>query len=84
IAPTMPVIGGGVHPGVVPLYLRELGPDIVLGAGGAVQGHPGGAAAGVRAMRQAIDAAVAGRDLDEAAGEHPELASALQRWGRKD
>lgn len=84
IAPTMPVIGGGVHPGIVPLYLRELGPDIVLGAGGAVQGHPGGAAAGVRAMRQAIDAAFAGRDLDEAAAEHSELASALGLWGRRD
>jgi 2,3-diketo-5-methylthiopentyl-1-phosphate enolase len=84
IAPAMPVVGGGVHPGVVPRYVRELGHDLVLGAGGSIQGHPGGAAAGVRAMRQAIDAAAAGRDLDEAAREHPELATALGRWGRQD
>ena len=56
VAPTFPVIGGGVHPGTVETYMGELGPDIVLGAGGAIQGHPDGAAAGADAMRQAIDA----------------------------
>lgn len=82
IAPAMPVIGGGVHPGVVERYMHELGNDIVLGAGGAIQGHPAGAAAGGRAMRQAIDAVGAGRDLDDAAAEHSELATALGLWGR--
>jgi ribulose 1,5-bisphosphate carboxylase large subunit-like protein len=46
-----------------------------------VQGHPDGAAAGVRALRQAADAAVAGVDVRQAAEEHPELAAALRRWG---
>ncbi|WP_295786285.1 RuBisCO large subunit C-terminal-like domain-containing protein [uncultured Microbacterium sp.] len=81
IAPTMPVIGGGVHPGTVGRYVAELGTDIVLGAGGAIQGHPGGAAAGVRAMRQAIDAAVAGTPVDEAAAVHEELRTAIDAWG---
>ncbi len=81
IAPTFPVIGGGVHPGTVETYLRELGPDIILGAGGAIQGHPDGAAAGADAMRQAIDAAMAGRPVVAAAQEHPELARALERFG---
>jgi len=81
IAPAMPVIGGGVHPGVVELYIRELGTDIVLGAGGSIQGHPAGAAAGVRALRQAIDAVQAGQTLDVAAAEHRELATALDLWG---
>jgi 2,3-diketo-5-methylthiopentyl-1-phosphate enolase len=77
----MPVIGGGVHPGTVQTYLDDLGPDIVLGAGGAIQGHPGGPAAGGDAMRQAIDAALAGRPVQDAALEHPELAAALERFG---
>ncbi len=78
---TLPIIGGGVHPGIVGRYVHELGTDIMLAAGGAVQGHPGGAAAGVRAMRQAIDAAVSGLPLDEAASEHEELRTALSLWG---
>ena len=81
IAPTFPVIGGGVHPGTVETYMGELGPDIVLGAGGAIQGHPDGAAAGADAMRQAIDAVMAGRRVVDAAEEHPELRRALEKFG---
>jgi 2,3-diketo-5-methylthiopentyl-1-phosphate enolase len=81
VAPTFPVIGGGVHPGTVETYMGELGNDIVLGAGGAVQGHPDGAAAGADAMRQAIDAVMAGRPVVDAAQEHPELARALEKFG---
>ena len=81
VAPSFPLIGGGVHPGAVATYVDELGTDIVLGAGGAVQGHPDGAAAGANAMRQAVDAAVAGRPVEDAAREHPELARALERFG---
>ena len=81
IAPTFPLIGGGVHPGTVETYMGELGTDIVLGAGGAIQGHPDGAAAGADAMRQAIDAVMAGREVVDAAQEHPELARALEKFG---
>ena len=81
IAPTFPVIGGGVHPGTVETYMGELGPDIILGAGGAIQGHPDGAAAGADAMRQAIDAVMAGQRVGDAAQEHPELRRALEKFG---
>ena len=81
VAPTFPLIGGGVHPGTVETYMGELGHDIVLGAGGAIQGHPDGAAAGADAMRQAIDAVMEGRPVADAAREHPELARALDRFG---
>ncbi|MFV0457907.1 MAG: RuBisCO large subunit C-terminal-like domain-containing protein [Actinomycetales bacterium] len=81
LKPAMPIMGGGVHPGMVGTFVRELGPDIMLAAGGAVQGHPDGASAGVRAMRAAAEAAVAGRDVRDAAAEHPELATALDLWG---
>lgn len=77
----MPVIGGGVHPGTVARFVGELGKDIVLGVGGAIQGHPAGAAAGVHAMRQAVDAALAGVSAEDAAAEHAELATALELWG---
>ena len=81
VAPVFPVIGGGVHPGAVETYMSELGPDIILGAGGAIQGHPDGAAAGADAMRQAIDAVMAGQRVVDAAQEHPALAHALERFG---
>ena len=53
----------------------------MLGVGGAIQGHPDGAAAGVRAMRQAVDAALAGVSAEDSAKEHSELAIALELWG---
>ncbi|MCV7225121.1 RuBisCO large subunit C-terminal-like domain-containing protein [Mycolicibacterium komossense] len=81
LLPTMPVIGGGLHPGTVDRYISELGTDIVLGVGGAIQGHPGGPAAGVRAMRQAIDARLSGVGAAEAATQHLELRQALDAWG---
>ena len=81
LKPAFPVVGGGVHPGTVQRFMDELGHDIVLGVGGAIQGHPDGAAAGVRALRQAVDAALAGIPASEAANDHKELATALKLWG---
>ncbi len=80
IAPTLPVPGGGLHAGMVPQLMSDLGPDFAIGAGGAVHGHPMGAAAGARAIRQAIDAALIGEPLADAAGRHAELATALSLW----
>lgn len=80
LKPSMPSIGGGVHPGVVERYVRQAGKDIILAAGGAVQGHPHGAKAGARAMRQAIEIVMEGRDFSEAAEEKAELCAALAQW----
>lgn len=77
---SMPSIGGGVHPGMVEKYMHQAGNDIVLAAGGAVQGHPMGARAGARAMRQAIEIVMEGRDFAEASGEKEELSAALRQW----
>jgi 2,3-diketo-5-methylthiopentyl-1-phosphate enolase len=84
IRPSMPVIGGGVHPGTVSRYLSDLGTDIILGAGGAIAGHPQGPAAGVTAFKQAIAAVQEGRDLRDAAAEHTELGAAIGLWGVQD
>jgi ribulose-bisphosphate carboxylase large chain len=43
--------------------------------------HPGGPAAGVRALRQAWDAAMAGVPLQQAAADQPELRDALGAFG---
>lgn len=80
LRPSMPICGGGVHPGMVRQFTDDLGMDIVLAAGGAVQGHPMGAAAGVKAMYQAAMAAVNGIPVDRAAGEHEELRAALEAF----
>lgn len=81
IKPAFPAVGGGLHPGLVELYMKDLGKDIVLACGGAIQGHPQGPAAGARAMRQAIDAVVQGLPMEEAKKDHEELKTALDLWG---
>jgi 2,3-diketo-5-methylthiopentyl-1-phosphate enolase len=55
--------------------------DQALRAGGGVHDHPGGAAAGGRAFRQAIEASQAGIPLETHAASHPELKTAIERWG---
>jgi 2,3-diketo-5-methylthiopentyl-1-phosphate enolase len=82
LKPTMPSVGGGIHPATAVRIIEEIGFDVMLAVGGAIQGHPDGATAGARAMRQAIDAAVAGLSLADQAEEHPELRKALECWGR--
>ncbi len=81
LKPAFPAVGGGVHPGLVEQFIADLGSDIILASGGAVQGHPQGAAAGAKAMRQAMAAALDGIAPEEAARENPELKCALDLWG---
>jgi ribulose-bisphosphate carboxylase large chain len=54
--------------------------DLIHAAGGGIFGHPGGVAAGVAAMRDAWDAAMAGTPLDDAARTRPALQAALGFW----
>lgn len=68
-------------PAMVPAIIRDLGKDCILGAGGAIHGHPMGPVAGGKAMRQAIDATLQGITLQEAGEQHPELKSAIEAWG---
>lgn len=78
-----PVPSAGIHPGLVPLILKDFGPEVVVNAGGGVHGHPGGAAAGGKAFRQAVDAVLRGTSLEDYAAEtgHEELKAAIERWG---
>jgi 2,3-diketo-5-methylthiopentyl-1-phosphate enolase len=77
----LPVPGGGIHPATAARIIADLGADVLLSVGGAIQGHPQGATAGARAMRQAIDAAASGVGLAEFAVDHEELRVAIGRWG---
>ncbi len=60
ILPVFPVASGGLHPGKVHAELATLGTEIILQAGGGIHGHPDGTRAGAAAMRQAVDAFLAG------------------------
>jgi 2,3-diketo-5-methylthiopentyl-1-phosphate enolase len=82
-AASFPVPSAGIHPGLVPLILRDFGRDVVVNAGGGVHGHPMGAAAGGKAFRQAIDACLQGVPLEQYANDHAELRSAIAAWGSK-
>jgi ribulose-bisphosphate carboxylase large chain len=78
---TFPVASGGLHPGLVARELSILGTDVILQAGGGIHGHPDGTAAGAKAMRQAVDAYMAGIQVADYARDHFELERALKLWG---
>ncbi|WP_417257872.1 3-oxo-isoapionate-4-phosphate decarboxylase OiaX [Celeribacter sp.] len=79
----LPVVCSGQWGGqAVDTYTRTGGNlDLMYLGGGGVHGHPMGMGAGVRAIRQAWEAAEAGVTLAAYAKEHPELAAALAKWG---
>ena len=62
LRPVMPMLAGGVTEDYIGPLVARAGIDVMIGVGGAIQGHPDGATAGARVMREAIDAAVASRD----------------------
>jgi 2,3-diketo-5-methylthiopentyl-1-phosphate enolase len=78
--PVCTAVGGGVTPLNAAAICRDLGPDTILGVGGAIQGHPDGAAAGAKAMLRTVEAAVKGVALEDAAAECPELQKAMKIW----
>jgi len=79
----MPVFSSGQSAKQAPGTFQALGStDLIYCAGGGIAAHPGGIAAGVRALRQAWEAAIAGISLDVAAQESRELRQALETFGR--
>jgi ribulose-bisphosphate carboxylase large chain len=78
--PVLPVASGGLYPQLIPELLGYFGNDVVLQAGGGIHGHPEGTVKGAMAMRQAVDAVLAGKTLAEYAKDHKELAVALKHW----
>lgn len=77
----MPVFSSAQTPLQAAETYRQLGSaDLIHAAGGGIAGHPHGAAAGVRAMRAAWDAAMNGIPIGEAARGNPALAAAIKAF----
>jgi ribulose 1,5-bisphosphate carboxylase large subunit-like protein len=79
----LPVVCSGKWGGQAPGTWRRTGRtlDLMYLCRGGVVSHPGGPAAGVLAVQQAWQAAVAGVHLEDYAKEHPELAQSLAKFG---
>ena len=79
----MPVAGSGQWGGQAPDTYERTGrtQDLLYLCGGGIVSHPSGPAAGVRAVRQAWEAAVQGVSLEEYAKQHRELAESLAFFG---
>ena len=79
----LPVVCSGQWGGQAPDTYARCGrtSDLMYLCGGGIVAHPGGPAAGVRAVRQAWEAAVAGIALPDYARSHPELAASLETFG---
>ncbi len=78
----MPVFSSGQSARQAAPTFAALGSvDCMFAAGGGIMAHPQGPAAGVRALRQAWDAAVAGVPVADAARRSAELEAALGAFG---
>jgi ribulose-bisphosphate carboxylase large chain len=78
----LPVAGSGQWGGQAPETYQRTGrtTDLLYLCGGGIVSHPGGPAAGVRAVQQAWQAAVADIPLDVYAKDHPELAASIAKF----
>jgi ribulose-bisphosphate carboxylase large chain len=81
IKPTLAVCSGGLCAKHVPYLIRHLGKDISIQAGGGVHWNPNGSKYGAMGMRQAVEACMNGKSLQEYAKTHQELKAALDKFG---
>jgi 3-oxoisoapionate-4-phosphate decarboxylase len=75
----LPVVGSGQWGGQAPDTYASTGRtvDLMYLCGGGIVSHPGGAGAGVKAIKQAWEATVQGIPLDVYAPDHKELAQSI-------
>lgn len=55
IPAALPGPSAGIHVGILPQLFRDFGRDVIVNAGGAVHGHPGGTRLGARVLSQAAE-----------------------------
>ncbi|MEM7657221.1 MAG: ribulose-bisphosphate carboxylase large subunit family protein [Bacteroidota bacterium] len=80
----IPVVSSGQWAGQAPdTYAVAQGTDLMYLCGGGIVGHPMGITAGVLSLLQAWEAAMEGTELIDKAKEHPELAAALEFYGKR-
>jgi len=82
LQPSFPAVGGGQHAGTLDVHATLFGRDFIFLCGGGVVGHPQGARAGARSIRQAWKAVEAGVPVARYARQAPELAAALTAFAR--
>ncbi len=91
LKPVLPMPSGGVTPGIALRIMKDLGNDIMIGAGVGIHSHPKGTQAGAKAFRQVIDIGMTHLDeaaedledyLDDHEDEYVELEQALDSWGK--
>jgi 2,3-diketo-5-methylthiopentyl-1-phosphate enolase len=79
--PVLTAVGGGITPVNQARVQEDLGPDLIIGIGGAIQGHPLGTTVGARTAMAAVEATARGIPLAEAAVGNEGLRIALKNWG---
>jgi len=78
----MPVFSSGQSAAQAVDTFQAIGTtDLIFAAGGGIMGHPDGIEAGVKSLRQAWEAAVAGATLEDFAERFAELRAALAVYG---
>jgi ribulose-bisphosphate carboxylase large chain len=81
----LPVISSGQTGLQAPeTYRRTKTIDVLYMAGGGIMAHPSGPAAGMKAIRQCWEAAVAGIGLEVYARDHVELRQQLDKFGTRE
>ncbi len=81
--PVLPVVSSGQWGGQAPeTWRRTQTVDLLYMAGGGIQAHPDGAAAGVRSLQLWWEAAVEGLSYEAAIARHPLLAKSAAKFGR--
>ncbi|MFL5687072.1 MAG: RuBisCO large subunit C-terminal-like domain-containing protein [Chloroflexota bacterium] len=58
LRPSLPMVGGGIRADHVRSLVEVGGMDLMIGVGGAIQGHPDGTTVGGQVVMQAVDEAV--------------------------
>ena len=82
--PVLPVVSSGQWGGQAPeTWRRTQTLDLLYMAGGGIQAHPDGPAAGVRSLQQWWQAAVEGLSVEAAAKKYPLLAKSVAKFGSK-
>lgn len=80
----LPVVSSGQWGGQAPeTWRRTKTVDLLYMAGGGIMAHPMGAAAGVRALQQAWQAAVDGLSIEQAAAAYKEFSESVKQFGKK-
>ncbi|MGB9708208.1 MAG: type III ribulose-bisphosphate carboxylase [Candidatus Pacearchaeota archaeon] len=84
LKPTMPVASGGLQPLMIPQLYKIFGNDVILQFGGGIHGHPLGSLAGAKAARQALEATLQGKSLENYAKSKSliELKAAIKHFSQ--